>query len=95
MIMTSRIEKEKNNTSTHDLGFMLYNSYGNGLRLTNNESYEEVLLTAAKSLSTRYRPNVGCIQSWGSSKKWQCSVIIDNMMNLELLTGRAILPSSR
>jgi hypothetical protein len=64
---------------------MLYCSFGNGLRITGEDSYNEVLLTGAKSLSTRYRPNIGCIQSWGSNKKWQCPVIIDNMMNLELL----------
>jgi len=83
--MTSRVEKEKNNTGTHDLGFMLYCSFGNGFRLTGGESYKDVLLTGAKSLSTRFRPNIGCIQSWASSNKWQCPVIIDNMMNLELL----------
>ena len=85
MLMTSRIEKEKSNTGTHDLGFMLYNSFGNGLRLAGNENYKETLITGAKSLSTRYRPNVGCIQSWGSNRVWQCPVIIDNMMNLEFL----------
>jgi unsaturated chondroitin disaccharide hydrolase len=85
MMMTSRIEKEKFNTGTHDLGFMLCNSFGNGFRLTGNESYKEVLLTGARSLATRFRPNTGCIQSWGSNSKWQCPVIIDNMMNLEFL----------
>jgi unsaturated chondroitin disaccharide hydrolase len=85
ILMTERLEKEKYNKGTHDLGFMMYNSYGNGLRLTVDTAYEKVLLTAAKSLSTRFRPNVGCIQSWGSSRNWQCPVIIDNMMNLELL----------
>lgn len=85
MLMTSRIEKEKNNTGTHDLGFMLYCSFGNGLRLTGDESYNGILLTGAKSLSSRYRPNIGCIQSWNSRIGWQCPVIIDNMMNLEFL----------
>jgi unsaturated chondroitin disaccharide hydrolase len=83
--MTSRLEKEKYNTGTHDLGFMLYCSFGNGLRVTNEESYNEVLLTGAKSLCTRFHPNIGCIQSWNSRKGWQCPVIIDNMMNLEFL----------
>ena len=83
--MTSIVEKEKNNTGTHDLGFMLYCSFGNGFRLTGDQSYKDVLLTGARSLSTRFRPNIGCIQSWGSRKGWQCPVIIDNMMNLELL----------
>ena len=83
--MTSRIEKEKNNTGTHDLGFMLYCSFGNGLRLTGDEKYSDVLLTGAKSLSTRFHSNIGCIQSWNSRRGWQYPVIIDNMMNLELL----------
>jgi unsaturated chondroitin disaccharide hydrolase len=85
MIMTSRVEQEKYTTNNHDVGFMLFCSFGNGLRITGEESYNEVLLTGAKSLSTRFRPNIGCIQSWGSNNKWQCPVIIDNMMNLELL----------
>jgi hypothetical protein len=84
-MMTARIEKEKNNTGTHDLGFMLFCSFGNGLRLTGNESYNEVLLTGTKSLATRFRPINGCIQSWNSRRGWQCPVIIDNMMNLEFL----------
>jgi len=82
---TSLIEKEKNNRGTHDLGFMLYCSFGNGLRLTGETTYKEVLLTGAGSLSTRFRDNIGCIQSWGSNRNWQCPVIIDNMMNLEFL----------
>ncbi|MCU0457426.1 MAG: glycoside hydrolase family 88 protein [Bacteroidales bacterium] len=83
--ITSRIEKEKNNTGTHDLGFMLYCSFGNGLRLTGDTSYAGVMLTGAHSLATRYRPKIGCIQSWNSRRGWQCPVIIDNMMNLEFL----------
>jgi len=83
--MTARIEKEKNNTGTHDLGFMLYCSFGNGLRLTSNENYSDVLRTGAESLITRYKPNIGCIQSWNSRRGWQFPVIIDNMMNLEFL----------
>jgi len=83
--MTSRIEKEKFNKGTHDLGFMLYCSFGNGLRLTGEESYKEVLMTGAGSLATRFRPQIGCIQSWNTRRGWQCPVIIDNMMNLEFL----------
>jgi len=83
--MTARIENEKYNKGTHDLGFMLFCSFGNGLRLTGEESYNEVLMTGARPLSTRFRPNIGCIQSWGSRQGWQCPVIFDNMMNLELL----------
>lgn len=75
----------------HDVGFMIYDSYGNGLRLKNIESYNDVILNTAKSLSTRFRPAAGVLQSWNADRGWQaergwaCPVIIDNMMNLELL----------
>ncbi|MDR1866303.1 MAG: glycoside hydrolase family 88 protein [Bacteroidales bacterium] len=82
---TARIEKEKYNKGTHDLGFMLYCSFGNGYRLTGDTAYRSVLLTGAESLSSRFNEKTGCIQSWNSNKKWQFPVIIDNMMNLELL----------
>jgi unsaturated chondroitin disaccharide hydrolase len=83
---TKRVEREKYTTSSHDLGFILYCSFGNGLRLTGDSSYKEVLLTGAKSLSTRFNPKVGLIRSWDFNQEvWQYPVIIDNMMNLELL----------
>ncbi|MGM9748656.1 MAG: glycoside hydrolase family 88 protein [Candidatus Cryptobacteroides sp.] len=76
----------------HDVGFMVYDSYGNGLRLKNIPGYDTVLVNTAKSLSTRFRPAVGILQSWNvinngwqSERGWKCPVIIDNMMNLELL----------
>lgn len=85
-LYTDRIEREKFTTDNHDVGFMIYCSFGNGYRLTKNNHYKEVMLTAAKSLSTRYNPRVGLIRSWDFNKdKWQYPVIIDNMMNLELL----------
>lgn len=83
--MTQRLDKQKYTTSNHDVGFIINCSYGNGYRLTGNEAYREVIETAAKSLSTRFNPITGCTRSWNSDK-WQFSVIIDNMMNLELLT---------
>ncbi|MEZ5105209.1 MAG: glycoside hydrolase family 88 protein [Draconibacterium sp.] len=74
-------------TDNHDVGFMIYCSYGNGLRLAGNEAYKTVIVNAAKSLSTRFRPGAGIIQSWNANprKDWICPVIIDNMMNLELM----------
>jgi hypothetical protein len=83
---TEPLQVLRHYTGTHDLGFMVYNSFGNGLRLTGNSSYREILLDAAYSLSTRYKPNAKVIRSWDHNRdKWQCPVIIDNMMNLELL----------
>lgn len=83
---TELLEREKENGRTHDMGFKMYCSYGNGYRLTANPSYKEVLLQSARTLITRYNPVVGCIRSWDHhADKWQYPVIIDNMMNLELL----------
>lgn len=75
----------------HDVGFMMYCSYGNGFRLTANPEYIPILVQSARSLCKRYSYNVGCIQSWdarmsvGGKNNWKFPVIIDNMMNLELL----------
>lgn len=81
---TMVLENQKNNRRTHDLGFMLYCSFGNGFRLTANDKYREILLTGAESLISRYNENVGCIRSWDHGN-WEFPVIIDNMMNLEFL----------
>lgn len=84
---TARIEGQKYTKGTHDLGFMLYCSFGNGYRLTGDTAYKSVLFTGAESLASRYNPVVGCIKSWDWKNKhnWQFPVIIDNMMNLEFL----------
>ena len=82
---TVALNKEQYNKGTHDLGFMLYCSYGNGFRLTHNPAYKSVLLTGAESLSTRFNPKVGVIKSWNGYKGFNYPVIIDNMMNLEYL----------
>ena len=83
---TDILEKEKMNGSTHDMGFKVYCSFGNGYRLTQDEHYKEVLLQSARTLATRFKPAAGIIRSWDhSTAKWVCPVIIDNMMNLELL----------
>ena len=83
---TERLEPEKFNNKTHDMGFKMYCSFGNGYRLTKNEKYKKILLKSAQTLSTRFNPKVGCIRSWDFNKDvWQFPVIIDNMMNLELL----------
>ena len=84
MRMLSLLEKEKNNTTTHDLGFMMFCSFGNALRISPKQDYHEILLASAKSLSTRFNPKVGCIKSWDGGPS-EFLVIIDNMMNLELL----------
>lgn len=73
-------------THTHDLGFMVFCSYGNAYRITGEESYKDVIIQASESLISRYNPTVGAIRSWDhNSDKWDFPVIVDNMMNLEML----------
>lgn len=79
------LEREKNNKGTHDLGFMMYCSYGNAQKMWPSEKYKDILVQSARSLSTRFSPKTGCIRSWNSKKPGDYIVIIDNMMNLELL----------
>lgn len=83
--MTSRIEDQQYDTTNHDVGLKINCSFGNGYRLTGKEAYRQVIINGAKSLSTRFNPVVGCTQSW-NREQWSFPVIIDNMMNLELLT---------
>lgn len=90
---TEAIRLAEHLTWHHDIGFIINCSFGNGLRLAPDAAaYKNVMIQAAKSLCTRFRPNAGVIQSWDvkgnswqSERGWECPVIIDNMMNLELL----------
>ena len=78
------LAKEQFNTGTHDLGFMMFCSFGNAERMAPSPVYEEILMNSAKSLASRFDETVGCIRSWDSNND-DFLVIIDNMMNLELL----------
>lgn len=79
------LEKEQFNKSTHDLGFMMYCSFGNANRLKPSAAYKQILINSARSLASRFNAKVGCIRSWNSKDPSEFKVIIDNMMNLELL----------
>lgn len=88
---TEALEPLKKLTNHHDIGFLMYCSFGNAYRLTGNEAYKDVLVESARSLCTRFNEKTGCIKSWNYRKSWNGKdewfypVIIDNMMNLELL----------
>jgi unsaturated chondroitin disaccharide hydrolase len=72
----------------HDLGFLLFTSYGNGYRQTYDPEYKLVLLRAADTLATLFNPKVGTILSWPrevEKNDWPHNTIMDNMINLELL----------
>ena len=82
---TAGLEPSKNNRSTHDVGFVLSCGFGNDLRLGGDASYRDIFLRGAESLSTRFNPKVGAIQSWDKRHGWDFPVTIDNMMNREPL----------
>ncbi|WP_129717215.1 glycoside hydrolase family 88 protein [Pedobacter sp. SYP-B3415] len=83
---TEMMRKEQFNKGTHDLGFMMFCSFGNGYRLTGDTAYRNVLVQAARSLVSRFNQTTGVIRSWDHHQDlWKFPVIIDNMMNLELL----------
>lgn len=73
-------------TGNHDLGFMMYCSYGTLNSISPKEEYRKILVNSAESLIKRYSPVVKSIRSWGKiDDDNEFTVIIDNMMNLELL----------
>lgn len=71
----------------HDLGFLMFCSYGNGYRLTHDPHYRQVIIDTADSLATLYNPNVGTILSWPRNVEMLGghNTIMDNMINLEML----------
>ena len=71
----------------HDLGFLVFCSYGNGYRLTHNPTYRDVIIATADSLATLYNPKVGTILSWPRNIEMLGghNTIMDNMINLEML----------
>ena len=79
------IEPNQTYTGNHDLGFMMFCSYGNAYRLFKDEKYKQIIFRSAESLATRYRPTMKSIQSWNKNQYFNCPVIIDNMMNLEMM----------
>jgi len=77
-------------TTTHDLGLVLFTSYGADARLTGDPAARRVLLTAARTLARRYSPVVGALKSYDlPSEPGAAPVIIDNLVNLDLLLWAA------
>ena len=81
---TNKLEPQQFFTGNHDIGFIMYCSYGNARRLAPQPTDSSILVNSAISLSKRFSQKVGLIRSW-DNERWKFPVIIDNMMNLELL----------
>ena len=84
---TEKLEASRHLARTHDVGFILASSFGNGWRLARTAGYDQVLADGAAALASRFSATHGLIQSWDwwETSPYAFPVIIDNMMNLELL----------
>ncbi|MFD1771648.1 glycoside hydrolase family 88 protein [Sphingobacterium suaedae] len=92
---TEALEAAKDLDQHHDIGFVMYCSYGNAIKFLADSQkvayYKNILVHSANTALKRYDPNVGLIKSWNKKKSWdgkttwKYPVIIDNMMNLEML----------
>lgn len=80
----------QDDTTTHDLGFLIQTSFGRGAALTGARVDAEVTVRAAAALASRWVPPVGAIRSWNGPDR-QVTVIVDNLVNLELLFAAARL----
>lgn len=88
---TRGLAPAKDIRTTHDLGFIIFDSFGHGYDLTSDAAYRSVVTDASRSLSTRYSPTVRALKSWDTEggtdrrRTWKYPVIVDNLMNLEML----------
>ena len=72
----------------HDIGFLMFCSYGKGYEVNHSQEYKNVILASADSLATLFNPIVGTILSWPREVKprnWPHNTIMDNMMNLDVM----------
>ncbi len=98
---TESLEPLKTFTGHHDLGFMMYCSYGNAYRLAPKPGYKEILIESAESLSSRFDERTQTIKSWNyrvawnGVDEWFYPVIVDNMMNLEMLFAASKLSGNQ
>lgn len=91
---TQGLHSQSQRCDTHDLGFMIQPWAELGWRLDGDQECLNSLISAARSLASRFDPKVGCIRSWDVCVTRRYSfldpsqnflVIIDNMMNLDVL----------
>ena len=72
----------------HDIGFLMFCSYGKGYEVNHSPEYKKIILASADSLATLFNPVVGTILSLPrmvEREHWPHNTIIDNMMNLDLM----------
>ena len=80
---TERLAPNSKADTNHDLGFIMYCSFGNARRLLATKKYDGLLIETAETLCTRYNDSLGLIRSWGKRTETKNFLVIpDNLMNL-------------
>lgn len=83
---TERLAPNSKVDTNHDVGFIMYCSYGNARRILKTDRYDAILIETADTLCSRYNEGLGLIRSWGKRDETKNFFVIpDNLMNLELL----------
>ncbi|KAE9395807.1 d-4,5 unsaturated-glucuronyl hydrolase-like protein [Gymnopus androsaceus JB14] len=83
---TGLIPLETNNTNLqHDVGFVSFPFSEELLINPQNQTAIDAVNAFATDLAARFNPIVGCTRSWNTADPTDFTVIIDNMMNLEVL----------
>lgn len=89
-VWTENLKPISKFTGNHDIGFMMFCSFGNARRILKTDRYDHLLVEAAGTLCLRFEPKLGVIRSWGKVDDMKNFLVIpDNMMNLELLEWAA------
>ena len=89
-VWTENLKPISKFTGNHDIGFMMFCSFGNARRILKTDRYDHLLVEAAGTLCIRFEPKLGVIRSWGKVEDRKNFLVIpDNMMNLELLEWAA------
>ena len=95
-VWTETLAPNSKVSDNHDVGFIMYCSFGNARRLLKTDRYDGLLRETAASLSKRFNPDLGLLRSWGAlDGKKDFLVIPDNMMNLEILEWASKHPSPK
>lgn len=82
---TPLAQNSGNAAFVHDLGFMIYHSFGNGYRLTNNIDYKQTLSDAAVTVASTYNSTIQALSSGTFRQVPGYRSIIDAMSCLKLL----------
>jgi unsaturated chondroitin disaccharide hydrolase len=78
---TLLLESRKNDTTTHDLGFLLEPSWGRWYDLDHNDHAKDVLVQGGRTMALRFQERGGYLSTWVDPG----STFIDVMMNVGII----------